>query len=423
MIFYKSDEEIEEIIEYRKHFSDVISRDFKIPQEGIAFISFDDTSIKCIMGYRKSGRVATHIDRLSFKNPIILSEPLVIEDIHDNLPVKLKSHFIRQLESHISNFSEKVEKGFLDFIQKVRPEIYDKIGQLKLRLRRQIPEYKTKSAEIIAQEKDAVDSIFKMFHFEESDIPTWSSNDSSAPFLKGYNHLTVREDPMVNHDSQVFGDWSKIGQYSQGAVEFEKENQKITIMNVNRQPLEKTMGVDLLIYHHTFQSYIFIQYKRMTKEKDIYVYRLTDSSYLSELKRMKDFKSILNTYSSESLKNYRLNNELFYFKLCPARIENLNTNRMVSGMYVPLELWEILLKDNSTNGPKGGKLLSFNNTGRYFNNSQFINLSQNGWIGSKIDNVETITNIILDSVNSEKSLIIAEYEDIVKEDTKINEME
>lgn len=244
------------------------------------------------------------------------------------------------------------------------------------------------------------------------------TNDNTAPFLRGYIDLTIREDPMVNHDSQVFGDWSKVGQYAQGAVEFEKENQKITIMNVNRQPLEKTLGVDLLIYHHTYESYIFIQYKRMTKENDIYVYRPAGSSYISELKRMKNFKKELNTDSVNSIKNYRLNNELFYFKLCPARIENLNSTKMVSGMYIPLELWEVLLNNNSTSGPKGGKLMSFKNIGRYFNNSQFINLSQNGWIGSKVDNANMITNIIMNSINSDNSLIIAKYETAIEEDSE-----
>ena len=63
--------------------------------------------------------------------------------------------------------------------------------------------------------------------------------------------------------------------------------------------------------------------------------------------------------SEQSLASYRLNNELFYFKLCPARIENYKSDRMVNGMYIPLELWDILLKDRCTDGPKGGKQLNY----------------------------------------------------------------
>ena len=410
MIFCNIDEEIEERLEYRTHFSDVISSDFKLQRNGIAFISFDKICISCIMTYRKTGRVATQVDRITFRSPILLKQKIKISDIVDYFSNNIKSHFKRQTESHISVFSEKVEKELLSFLKEVHPDIYNEIEELKLRLQNITPYYSHKTKEIIALEKDAVSLVFKMFNFEETDLPIWSSNDNSAPFLNGYSHLTVREDPMVNHDSQVFGDWSKIGQYAQGAIEFVKENQKITLMNVNRQPLEKTLGVDLLIYHHTYKSYVMIQYKRMVKENEQFIYRPNDSSYESEINRMIAFTESLNSNTDDSVESYRLNNELFFLKLCPARIENSNSNKMVSGMYIPLKLWGILLADKSTNGPKGGKQLSFKNTGRYFHNSQFINLAQNGWIGSQITDSSKITDIIISSINSDNSLTIAEYE-------------
>jgi hypothetical protein len=410
MIFCNIDEEIEERLEYRTRFSDVIPSDFKLQRNGIAFISFDKEYISCVMSYRKTGRVATQVDRITFRFPIILEQKIKINDIIDYFSNNLKSHFQRQTENHITVLSEKVEKKFLSFFKESYPDLYDEIEELKLRLENNIPYYSHKAEEIIALEKDALNIVFKMFNFEESDLPVWSSNDDSAPFLNGYSHLTIREDPMINHDSQVFGDWSIEKQFVQGAVEFMKENQKITLMNVNRQPLEKTLGVDLLIYHHTFKSYIMIQYKRMVKENDQYIYRPNDSTYDSEIKRMIDFTQELSSQVNDSIENYRLNNELFYFKLCPARIENLNSKKMVSGMYIPLKLWTITLADKSTDGPKGGKQLSFKNTGRYFYNSQFINLAQNGWIGTRISDSDKITELIKSSIDSNNSLTIAKYE-------------
>lgn len=414
MIFCNINEEIEERLEYRTRFSDVISSDFKLQRNGIAFISFDKVYISCVMSYRKTGRVATQVDRITFRFPIILEQKIKISDIIDYFSNNLKSHFQRQTENHITVFSEKVEKELLSFFKESYPVVYDEIEELKLRLGNNIPYYSHKAEEIIALEKDALNIVFKMFNFEESDLPVWSSNDNSAPFLNGYSHFTVREDPMIIHDSQVFGDWSKENQFVQGAVEFMKENQKITLMNINRQPLEKTLGVDLLIYHHTYKSYIMIQYKRMVKENDLYIYRPNDSTYDSEIKRMIDFTQELSYHANDSIENYRLNNELFYFKLCPARIENLNSNKMVSGMYLPLKLWNITLADKSTDGPKGGKQLSFKNTGRYFYNSQFINLAQNGWIGTPISDSDKITEIIKSSIDSGNSLTIAKYELIEK---------
>ena len=125
---------------------------------------------------------------------------------------------------------------------------------------------------------------------------------------------------------------------------------------------------------------------------------------------MINFTQELSSQVNDSIENYRLNNELFYFKLCPARIENLNSKKMVSGMYIPLKLWTISLADKRTDGPKGGKQLSFKNIDRYFYNSQFINLAQNGWIGTQISDLNKITEIIMSSIDSDNSLTIAEYE-------------
>jgi len=85
---------------------------------------------------------------------------------------------------------------------------------------------------------------------------------------------------------------------------------------------------------------------------------------------------------------------------------------MYNDLYIPLKLWSILLEDKCTDGPKGGKQLSFQNTGRYLNNSQFINLAQNGWICNKIEESNKITEVIIFSINSENSLIVAKYEEM-----------
>ena len=413
IIFCNINDDFGDYLEDTSHFSDVFSSYDKVPNKGIAIVSFDNHNINCITTYKKTGRVATQKYRITVRNLFILKKEITVDNIEIKLSSKIKNHFKRQTKGHVTTFSEKVCDGVLGYYSKEHPDIYKEIELLNQRIENFIPKYSKKAEEIVAQEKDAVNLVFKMFDFNESDVPVWISNDNSAPFLKGYDNTTIREDPMVNHDSQVFGDWSKVGQHAQGAVEFIKENQKITLMNVNRQPLEKTLGVDLLIYHHTYQSYIFIQYKRMTKETDLYIYRPTDSTYKAEIERMNSFMETVNlNATNKSLENYRFNNDLFYFKLCPAKIENSHSNRMIGGMYLPLELWSVLLEDDCTNGPKGGKQISFKNTGRYFNNTQFINLAQNGWIGSKIEDFDNVTDIIMASINSDNSITLAEYETV-----------
>jgi len=246
--------------------------------------------------------------------------------------------------------------------------------------------------------------------FTDYDLPIWNQESETAPFLRGYDAIVLREDTMVIHDSQVFGDWKKIKQYVVGAAEFEKDGHRLTIMNVNRHKIEETLGVDLLMYHHTYNSYVLVQYKKMTKDGESLVYRPIDNSYLSEINRMEEFqKQIKTIIDVSSPKHFRLNGEFFYFKLCAATLEDPLSTKMIPGMYFPLQYWKMLLSSNDILGERGGKKISYSNVSRYLNNTLFVELVQNGWIGSQLSNTDIITEQIQHSISGGKSIILAKY--------------
>ena len=208
-------------------------------------------------------------------------------------------------------------------------------------------------------------AFFRISGFTNYDIPSWDQESDTAPFLMGYDNIVLREDPMVIHDSQVFGDWKKISKFVVGAAEFVKDEHKLTIMNVNRHKIEETLGVDLLMYHHTYKSYVLIQYKRMIKDGESLSYRPVDISYSAEIRRMENFQRQSKTDSKPN--DYRLNDDFFYFKLCPADIKDPLSTTMIPGMYIPLSYWNVLLFSDSTLGEKGGRKFSYSNVKRYIN--------------------------------------------------------
>jgi len=353
--------------------------------------------------------VATKIDRLTFNKPIIFDPPISLESIEHNLPTKLKRHFRNQASIGISAFSPKVYQSLINFVRSNHPNVANSIKKLQGEIKGIKTKYQGKSAEIAAHEKDAISLALRISGFTDNDIPKWSQDDESAPFLKGYDDIVLREDPMVVHDSQVFGDWEKISQFVVGAAEFVKDGHKLTIMNVNRHKIEETLGVDLLMYHHTYKSYVLIQYKRMTKEGDSLSYRPVNRSYDSEINRMEEFQSKPLQSNELSTNNYRLNDEFFYFKLCPAEIKEPMSTKMVPGMYLPLSYWKLLLSSNETLGKKGGRTISYNNVRRYINNTLFVELVQSGWVGSQVENTTTITELIQKSIEGKRSVILANY--------------
>ena len=401
--------EIEEALSYSPHFTDVIYSQDKYPSKGIAFISLDKETFSYIMAYKKSGRVATKVDRITFTRPIHLEQPLSIIDIENSIPNKIKRHFQSQTSAGISVLSPKVHQSLIDYIQSNDPDLTIRINQLKNEVAGVPTKYRGHCAEIIAHEKDAISLALRISGFSDYDIPIWSQESDTAPFLKGYDEVVLREDPMVIHDSQVFGDWKKIKQFVVGAAEFERAGHKLTIMNVNRHKIEETLGVDLLMYHHTYKSYVLVQYKRMTKDGESLSYRPFDGSYSSEILRMEEFQKQKPDIERFTPNDFRLSHDFFYFKLCPANIKEPLSTKMIPGMYLPLPYWKLLLSSDDTLGKKGGRKISYNNVSRYINNTLFTELMQNGWVGSQVSNTDLISNQIQQSITGSKLIVLANY--------------
>ena len=109
----------------------------------------------------------------------------------------------------------------------------------------------------------------------------------TAPFLSRLGEVSVREDPQIINDQSVFPRMAVARRDVIGSVVLTDGNGYLTILNCNRQPLEQTLGVDLIYYSHRFDSFVFVQYKRMSEGKRGAEYRPeNDPSHEKELKRM-----------------------------------------------------------------------------------------------------------------------------------------
>lgn len=407
-------------------YSDIVSDvDFPIKTSELALISLDKSTIShvCLLR-RKKGRVATRKCRLDFTDITKLESPLKLEEILLNLPSKNAFHLRKSSAGGIKRITIGTWKALLNFFQKKYKEAFAKIVELN-KLRTFKPEvYSRRGIEILVQEKDAVNLALRFANFSSEPIRHWVPTDTLAPFLKGLHNVNITEDSMIIHDSSVFKGWVPQKHDQLGTVSFTNDKgEVIQIWNVNRTPIERTLGVDLIYYHHKFNSYVLVQYKRMEKEevKTIFgldevpdgyvewVYRPIDKSYSEEIKRMREFERIaIREEDPTLLIDYRFNDDAFYFKLCPAESINPTSSEMIRGMYLPLSYWERLLSSPDTTGPKGGKYVSYKNASRYFTNTVFIELVQAGWIGTRNITSIQLNDLIQNILESGKSLVLAE---------------
>ena len=404
---------ITKYIERGDAFTDTISApDWEPKTVELCFLSFDGQSISYAALTRRGKKVATRKYHITFQN-YVRFEPISFDEIEKTIESRIRSHFIRVSSGEGSRVPPKTWTSVFNVVKKLRPEATNDLDELERIRNSSYQVFEGLGFDVLMQEKDAFGLALKIFGINLPNVLLeWTPPDEYQlpPFLQGLTNIKISEDVMISNDSNVFGDWMAFKRYQVGAIEFRRRDRDevLTIMNVNRTKIEKTLGVDLLYYHHKFKSFVLVQYKRMEKQNGKFIYRPIDVSYKTELQRMKDFQTKHSVSSDISLpEEYRLYPKGFYFKLCELETFKPSSNSLISGMYIPIDYWEILMDYQKTKGPRGGILISRDNVDRYIHNTLFVELVQNGWIGSRGLNTDVITKIVYDSLNNDKSVMIA----------------
>jgi len=305
-------------------------------------------------------------------------------------------------------------RSLIETLKALRPACANDLEHLDRLRRSGSREYEPERFSVPAQEKDAIGVALDMAGLGRSpESLVWAAEDPTlpAPFIRGLKSAALIEDLMVGHDARVFPAWSVVRQYQVGAVEFGNSNRSLTVVNVNRTRIEKTLGVDLVYYHHNYRSFVLVQYKRMlTGEGRQPAFRpANDDSYRLELQRMLEFEQ-QHSYDAAptKLEEYRLHRGPFYFKLCPSVSFEPLSSELIRGMYLPLDYWQLLMNTGGAVGPRGGWAVTYDSAGRHLHNTMFTDLVGSGWIGSRLDVTTALEELVAALLEAKHSVVLAE---------------
>jgi len=144
----------------------------------------------------------------------------------------------------------------------------------------------------------------------------------------------------------------------------------------------------------------------MTKDDHQPVFRPSaDSRLTAELQRMRALATP--PADPSSVGDYRLHDGPCFLKLCPPTLFDPTSLDLIRGMYFPLDLWDAFMQDESSFGPRGGKVVTFEKPGRYLTNTLFTDLVRGGWIGSRDISTSALTALIRAGLDANKSLLLA----------------
>ncbi len=421
---YDRNGQIEDRIRGEVPFSEALSSDiFSKGKRELFFITLDGENIIACSMAQKGRRVVTGKSKVDFKEFVNFSPGFNISQLSKKIASNLRQHFIRSTSGDGGMIPPKTWKALLIAIKESDPESYEKI--IELYRRREDRWIKAGENGVRSHRKDASSVALSLAQIDPlnryTELRVSRNNEAKGnelddlvpPFLQGIESRVLLEDQMINHDSGLFDNWIKQNNVLPDiTAQFRNGDKVVTISNFNRHKVEQQLGVDLLYYNHHYNSYALIQYKRLDSEKKIY--RPTGSVYEKEYNNMKRLvQETEQKYdSAKGLFDYRLSNMFCYFKLCEAKAINQFSNELITGMYFPLDLWELLLSTDYTKGKKGGTVIGYEQSrGRYLNNTEFIDLFKKGWIGSSDITSDMISEIINTILDSKHSLILASSKD------------
>jgi hypothetical protein len=272
---------------------------------------------------------------------------------------------------------------------------------------RNIPE---RTKQLLAEQKEAINTALHFADIDRKSLLEWTpkSSKSIKSFMDGLPSIRLREDEMIQQDFDTFPEFNLLKPLVLGRRKFSDSNTDLEIIMASRLELEKQMGVDLIYYNLTYDSFIMIQYKAMEQNSDSKpFYKLPNDQLSKEIERMKKVISEIGPYLPESRNEFRFISNPFFFKLCPRIVLNPDSVDLTPGMYFPLDHWHFLEKDPDILNPNGVRKLTQDNVGRHICNTDFANFLKNAWIGTIPKQSQIIKTLIEKIVRTDHTLVLA----------------
>lgn len=112
------------------------------------------------------------------------------------------------------------------------------------------------------------------------------------------------------------------------------------MINVNRGDVEHSLGCDLVYYVHRYDSYVLVQYKRMTRAATVGRGYRPDVRLDDELDRMRGIAAP--AAPSDDPNDHRLGESFCFLTLREGEVDEPFSGRLAQGMYIPIDLWDKL---------------------------------------------------------------------------------
>ncbi len=378
----------------------------------IVFGCFEGKAITHIADGWKGASAGTGLVRLNIRSLQELPRPIEFTEIVERAPPRVRSHLIRVFAEG-GKLPPKSLGATVDILLGLQPDLTGRLARFsELRAVRLAGLTRNGRANLAVQ-KETVSVALQIAGIDTEALFAWSPGDTvPRSFLEGLPEVRVRENVMLATDFSVLPGFEAIRSHPFAAREFQSSENpavRLTVIMANRLPLEEQTGADLIYYNETYHSFIMVQYKAMENGSDGPEFRWQPNDRLAdEIERMESLLAELGKApDGQTPGSFRLHNNPFFLKFCPRIIFNPDDKGLFKGMYLPLELWKCLAGDPITEGPRGGRVLTYRSAGRWLSNSEFITLAAHAWIGTSTSQSALLERVIRTVLETGKTMTFA----------------
>ena len=385
----------------------------------ICFVSFLDGTITHLAEGRRGQLAGTGLRRLNLQNLTEIGTPVAYEAVLAILPQGFRLH----VETRFADGGLLPPASFGAFVDAVRsllPESNRLLERFSESRRRLIADISRRARTALAYQKETVATALTLAGMERQELQDWRprlEKSQVRSFLDGLSEAYLREDQMVINDLGTFPGFETVRRMQHATAVFTNERVSLTVVMANRHSLEKQLGADLIYRNETYGSFVMVQYKAMEHEAGTARFRLPNEQLERELKSMEElwvkFRGCLPDGDPDG---FRLKENPFFLKLCPRIVFDPDDTGLIKGMYLPLEYWRRLERAPGIKGSRGGKVVTFDNARRYFDNTTFAHLVGGGWIGTSAPQTAILDHVIPEILRTGRTVTIAVKRDLNPEE-------
>jgi hypothetical protein len=407
---------LKEVRDLANGFSDALSSDdWPVRQWEVCGLLFEPGKITHWALARKGNRVATGKVRVEFTEVTPTSIKIsavkgLMENASQVKVVSARSGIGGSIAEPTWN-SVKVAIGQLDADSLIALE---RLERMKVQSRNYIVR---PGMDVVAQQRDALGMALDAFDqtgsLRKRTLKSWAAPEGNmlTSFLDGLDGVRTIEDQLLARDAATLPSADERRLTAVGAV-FSVGGRTLEVFNFNRTRVEHATGADLLYFHEQLNAWTLIQYKSMERDDGApdkrAVYR-PDATFDNELRRMVDFRGQTPDAwaSQDGVDAYRLCGDGFFFKFCSRIQLEVLSDTLLPGMYLPREFLASVLEDPKLRGERGGRIVTFENTGRHLTNTLFAELLREGWIGTRGVSSAKVAEIVRNALVANRSVSVA----------------